>query len=214
MSEQQQPDEHGHDFQQRISEWSAAWLGGHRYRISHEQHPIDALVDVEEASVEWGSSQPPRDELDALEHEAMHKSVNCHTSEPDHTVQAEANIMRELQELLVAGTAGAAQQAMPAAEAMHDDDSDDTAPTAGDGRPARVDPIEAFERKLSEKGLPPDEFEYWVHDEHGSLQAQLEGYIDDFDAWVDLTEELGMSYDNEDDVNYLQEADFGVLDDG
>jgi len=213
MSKQEQPDEHGHDFQQRISEWSAAWLGGHHYRVTHEQHPIDALVDVEEASVEWGSSQPPRDELDALEHEAMHKATNCHTSEPDHTVQAEANIMRELQQLLVAGTAGGAQQAMPAAEAMHDDDSDDTAPTAGDGRPARVDPVEAFEQKLIDAGLPPDEFEYWVHDEHGSLQAQLEGYIDDFDAWVNLTEELGMSYDNEDDVNYLQEADFGVLDD-
>jgi hypothetical protein len=213
MSQQQQPDEHGHDFQQRISEWSAAWLGGHQYRVSHQQHPIDALVDLEQASVEWGGSQPPRDELDALEHEAMHKAVCVHTSEPDEVVRAQADVMSELQELLVAGTAGASQQTMPAADAMHGDDSNGTAPTAGDGKPARVDPIEAFERKLSERGLPADEFEYFIHDQHGSLQAQLEGYIDDFDSWVDLTEELGMQYDQDSDINYLPEAEFGVLDD-
>jgi hypothetical protein len=86
--------------------------------------------------------------------------------------------------------------------------------TAGDSQPSSDewtgDPVEAFKSLLRDDGLDPDDFDIWVHEDLGSLQVEIDGFLDDdeFQQWVDLSDGIDLSYDGDDDVNYLKEDRF------
>lgn len=75
------------------------------------------------------------------------------------------------------------------------------------------DPLTAFEDCLQSAGLDPGKFDFRIDDQYGSLQVEKDGYLDDgeFSAWQDLTEELGMNWDQNNERNYLKKDDFGAL---
>lgn len=77
---------------------------------------------------------------------------------------------------------------------------------AGAGDDWNGDPVAEFESLLRDDGLDPDDFEIWVDDQFGSLQVDLEGYLDsdEFDTWVELSNGLDMGFDADSDHNYLQ----------
>lgn len=83
----------------------------------------------------------------------------------------------------------------------------------GEAESEPFDALEAFEDYLRENGLNPGKIEFHIDDQFGSLQAQKDGYLDDdeFSAWQDITDELGMQWDQDNERNYLKEEDFGVL---
>lgn len=83
-----------------------------------------------------------------------------------------------------------------------DDDADDSdhERDAWDG-----DPEEAFRKLLIKNSLDPADFDFWIDDEYGSLQADADAYLDDgdFETWVEFKDELQMGYDQDSGCNYL-----------
>lgn len=75
------------------------------------------------------------------------------------------------------------------------------------------DPVEYMESYLRDAGLDPADFEIWIDDDFGSLQIDQDGYLDDdeFQTWVDLSDELDLQYDGDSDVNFLQSDRFGEV---
>lgn len=126
----------------------------------------------------------------------------------DHDLREDLKALREGLENVTVVEAGADTQ--PAADGHSDADSG-----ASDGStPGRADPVGNFEAALRDAGLDPDDFRVWVDDQYGSLQVEKDGYLDDdeFRAWQDLSEELDLKWDQNNERNYLPEEALGVLD--
>jgi len=75
------------------------------------------------------------------------------------------------------------------------------------------DPVGRFNALLRDAGLPPESFEVFVHDSLGSLQVSKDGYLEgeEFSTWTELSDDLGLGYDGDDDVNYLPEEDWSEV---
>jgi len=85
--------------------------------------------------------------------------------------------------------------------------SDSTpASTEEEGDEWKGDPVEGFKSLLRDAGLDPDDFDIYVDDQYGSLQVDVDGYLDDdeFSTWVDFSNGIDMSYDGDGDINFLQ----------
>lgn len=81
----------------------------------------------------------------------------------------------------------------------------DTDSTEEDGGEFSDDPVERFEALLRDAGLDPDDFTLWVDDQRGSLQIDQDGYLEsgEFDTWVDMSDDIDLGYDGDEDVNFL-----------
>jgi len=97
------------------------------------------------------------------------------------------------------------------AEAAADPDASTSDDSTGTETGFSGDPVEYMESYLRDAGLDPADFDIWIDDEYGSLQVEQTGYLDDdeFSTWVDLTDDLGMSYDG--DNNFLEASRFGEV---
>lgn len=86
---------------------------------------------------------------------------------------------------------------------------DDSDGSGGSSDTTAWDPVAAFKDELADYGLSATDFDVWIHDELGSLQVELDGYLEDgeFEQWRTLQNDLGMSYDGDDGVSYLKEED-------
>jgi len=75
------------------------------------------------------------------------------------------------------------------------------------------DPIDQMQATLESAGLDHTAFDVRVDDRSGRLEVLKDGYIDDFGAWVDLSDELDMSYEesNGEDINYIERDRFAEV---
>jgi hypothetical protein len=75
------------------------------------------------------------------------------------------------------------------------------------------DPVEYMESYLRDAGLDPDAFEVRIDSRSGRLEVLKDGYIDDYQGWIDLSEDMGLEYekDGDDDINYLPAERFGEV---
>jgi hypothetical protein len=97
---------------------------------------------------------------------------------------------------------------LTAVDTPSDDDTEAEDNDSFDG-----DPVEYFESLLRDKGLPVDAFNVYIDDELGSLQVEQDGYLEDdeFNDWVEFSNQLELGYDGDSDRNYLQATRFGEV---
>jgi len=76
-----------------------------------------------------------------------------------------------------------------------------------------ADPVGRFEALLRDAGLDPDAFSLFVDQQRGSLQIDQDGWLDDepFNTWTELSDDLDLGYDPDEDVNYLPNDRFGEV---
>jgi hypothetical protein len=75
------------------------------------------------------------------------------------------------------------------------------------------DPVDQMQAELESVGLDHTAFDVRTDDRSGRLEVVLVGNIDDFSAWVDLSDELDMGYDPVDgeDINYIEQQRFSEV---
>lgn len=103
--------------------------------------------------------------------------------------------------------------------------SNDTAETGGEDVVEEHTPqppsegaeaIGDLESRLREYGLDPEDFEYWIDGEYGSLQITIENFLEDdeFSAWQEFSEDYDVAYDGDSDRNYVPTDGFEQLKEG
>jgi len=75
------------------------------------------------------------------------------------------------------------------------------------------DPVECMKSFLRDEGLDPSAFDVRVEESTGRLEVLKDGYIDDFSAWVDLSDKLDLQYVEAggEDINYLEADRFSEV---
>jgi len=75
------------------------------------------------------------------------------------------------------------------------------------------DPVDQMQATLESAGLDHTSFDVRIDESSGRLEVLKDGYIDDFSAWVDLSDELDMSYEEAggEDINYIERDRFGEV---
>jgi len=117
-----------------------------------------------------------------------------------HDIEGHLEAMREEVDHLTQRTTEVKAAAETAASQATADSTEEEETTELD------DPVARFEALLRDAGLDPDDFDVFVDDQYGSLQVDVDGYLDDgqFETWVDFSNGLDMSYDGDGDINFLQ----------
>jgi hypothetical protein len=113
-----------------------------------------------------------------------------------------ANEMSELREEVGEAVRKGTEAKAEAAVAMGSGDELDSEEEEG----AEVsDPVGRFEALLRDAGLDPGAFDLFVDQQLGSLQIDQTGYLesDEFGTWTEISDDLDLGYDPDDDVNYL-----------
>jgi hypothetical protein len=75
------------------------------------------------------------------------------------------------------------------------------------------DPVDQMQAILESAGLDHTAFDVRVDESTGRLEVLKDGYIDDFSAWVDLSDELDLQYVEAggEDINYLERDRFSEV---
>jgi len=75
------------------------------------------------------------------------------------------------------------------------------------------DPVVEMQSLLSDAGLDVTSFDVRLSSDGYRLEVLKDGYIDDFSAWVDLSDELDLQYEEvgDEDINYLERERFSEV---
>jgi len=165
-------------------------------------------VDLEAMTCECRDKAFNRDEGEICKHlaAALWKAPDIRDINSD-AVRSLANELEglrlDIDEALVRSAAAKAEQVDGSDGSTADSSTEEADEWQGD-------PVEAMSSLLRSAGLDPDDFEIWVDGQYGSLQVDQDGYLadDEFSEWVDLSDDIGMGYDGDADVNFLQPDQF------
>jgi len=75
------------------------------------------------------------------------------------------------------------------------------------------DPVDQMQARLESAGLDHTSFDVRIDESSGRLEVLKAGYIDDFSAWVDLSDKLDMSYEESggEDINFIEADRFAEV---
>lgn len=173
-----------------------------------DAEPTAYQVDIEDLTCTCPDLKYNREDGQICKHlaAALHQAPDVRDIDTDavRSLATELEGLRtDIDEALVRSAEAKADQA--AAE-----DSTTTDSSTEEADEWQGDPVEGMASLLRSAGLDPDDFEIWVDDQYGSLQIDQDGYLadDEFSEWVDLSDDLDMQYDGENDVNFLKPSQF------
>lgn len=75
------------------------------------------------------------------------------------------------------------------------------------------DPVDQMQATLESAGLDHTSFDVRIDESTDRLEVLKDGYIDDFSAWVDLSDELDMQYEESggEDINFIESSRFAEV---
>jgi len=75
------------------------------------------------------------------------------------------------------------------------------------------DPVDQMQARLESVGLDHTRFDVRIDESSGRLEVLKDGYIDDFNDWKQLSNELDMQYEKSgsEDINFIEQERFGEV---
>jgi len=185
----------------------------HEWRVlSYRNGDITAHeVDIKELTCDCMDLQMQKRDAEICDHiaVALHhapRKLDVEQSLSEQMLEQMLELDKHMRALERRATGIEAETAAEPAQNGHSGSQSDSSGFSGD-------PVDQMQATLESAGLDHTAFDVRVDDRSGRLEVLKDGYIDDFSAWVDLSDELDMSYEESggEDINYIERDRFGEV---
>jgi len=185
----------------------------HEWRVlSYRNGGITAHeVDIKELTCDCMDLQMQKRDAEICDHiaVALHhapRKLDVEQSLSEQMLEQMVELDKHMRALERRATGIEAEQAAEPAQNGHSGTESDSSGFSGD-------PVDQMQATLESAGLDHTSFDVRIDESSGRLEVLKDGYIDDFSAWVDLSDELDMQYEESggEDINYIESSRFAEV---
>jgi len=185
----------------------------HEWRVlSYRNGDITAHeVDIKELTCDCMDMQAQKRDAEICDHiaVALHhapRKLDVEQSLSEQMLEQMLQLDKHMRALERRATGIEAETAAEPAQNGHSGSQSDSSGFDGD-------PVDQMQAVLESAGLDHTSFDVRIDESSGRLEVLKAGYIDDFSAWVDLSDELDMQYEEAggEDINFIEADRFSEV---